>query len=69
MKLDQIKAAIRKIEKSYDYNHEYEDYDVVVNLTEMANLIQKIEKDAYERGKATNTYENRRISLEEEFER
>ena len=39
MTIDEVKVEVRKIEKYYDYNHQVNDYDVLVNLTEIANLI------------------------------
>ena len=39
MTIDEIKTEIRNIEKYYDFNHQTNDYDVLVNLTEIANLI------------------------------
>lgn len=37
-----IKKKIREIELSYDYNHSKEDYDVVVNLTEICTLFESV---------------------------
>ena len=43
MTIDEIKKAIREIEISYDYNHRKNDYDIVLNLTELANLIKTLQ--------------------------
>ena len=40
MTIDEIKKSIREIEIYYDYNHNKNDYDIVLNLTELANLIK-----------------------------
>ena len=45
--LYEIKTEIRKIEKNYDFNHQTNDYDVLVNLTEIANLILLQNKISY----------------------
>lgn len=37
-----ISRMVRGIEKSYDYNHATESYDIVVNLEEITTLIQNI---------------------------
>ena len=50
MTKDDIKKEVRKIEKYYDYNHETEDYDVLVNLSEIVDLISNIERAAYQKG-------------------
>ena len=47
MTIDEIKTEIRKIEKYYDFNHQTNDYDVLVNLTEIANLILLQNKISY----------------------
>lgn len=47
MKIDEAKTEVRKIEKYYDYNHQTNDYDVLVNLTEIANLILLQNKISY----------------------
>ena len=39
MTIDEVKTEIRKIEKYYDFNYQTNDYDVLVNLTEISNLI------------------------------
>lgn len=41
--INEIKKVIREIEISYDYNHSKNDYDVVLNLTELANLIKTLQ--------------------------
>ena len=41
--IDEIKKAIREIEISYDYNHSKNDYDIELNLTELANLIKTLQ--------------------------
>ena len=46
MTIDNIKKAIREIEISYDYNHSKNDYDIVLNLTELANLIKTLQGKA-----------------------
>lgn len=46
MTIDDIKKAIREIEISYDYNHSKNDYDIVLNLTELANLIKTLQGKA-----------------------
>ena len=46
MTIDDIKKAIREIEISYDYNHRKNDYDIVLNLTELANLIKTLQGKA-----------------------
>ena len=46
MTIDGIKKAIREIEISYDYNHSKNDYDIVLNLTELANLIKTLQDKA-----------------------
>ena len=43
MTIDEIKKAIREIEISYDYNHSKNDYDIVLNLTELANLMKTLQ--------------------------
>ena len=45
--INEIKTEIRKIEKYYDFNHQTNDYDVLVNLTEIANLILLQNKISY----------------------
>ena len=45
-----IKDKIWNINKFYDYNHSIEDYDVLVNLTEITNLVESIQKEAYQEG-------------------
>lgn len=45
-----IKKKIWDINKSYDYNPSIEDYDVSVNLTEITNLVESIQKEAYREG-------------------
>ena len=47
MTIDEIKTEIRKIEKYYDFNHQTNDYDVLVNLTEISNLILLQNKISY----------------------
>ena len=47
MTINEIKTEIRKIEKYYDFNHKTNDYDVLVNLTEIANLILLQNKISY----------------------
>ena len=47
MTIDEAKTEVRKIEKYYDYNHQTNDYDVLVNLTEIANLILLQNKISY----------------------
>ena len=47
MTIDETKAEVRKIEKYYDFNHQTNDYDVLVNLTEIANLILLQNKISY----------------------
>lgn len=46
MSIDEIKKAIREIEISYDYNHSKNDYDIELNLTELANLIRTLQSKA-----------------------
>ena len=46
MTIDDIKKAIREIEISYDYNHSKNDYDILLNLTELANLIKILQGKA-----------------------
>ena len=46
MTINDIKKAIKKIEISYDYNHSKNDYDIVLNLTELANLIKTLQGKA-----------------------
>ena len=46
MTIDDIKKAIREIEIFYDYNHSKNDYDIVLNLTELANLIKTLQGKA-----------------------
>ena len=46
LSIDDIKKAIREIEISYDYNHSKNDYDIVLNLTELANLIKTLQGKA-----------------------
>lgn len=46
MTIDDIKKAIREIEISYNYSHRKEDYDIVLNLTELANLIKTLQDKA-----------------------
>lgn len=41
--INEIKKVIREIEISYDYNHSKNDYDVVLNLTKLANLIKTLQ--------------------------
>ena len=47
MTIDETKAEVRKIEKYYDFNHQTNDYDVLVNITEIANLILLQNKISY----------------------
>ena len=47
MTITEIKTEIRKIEKYYDFNHQTNDYDVLVNITEIANLILLQNKISY----------------------
>ena len=47
MTIDEVKTEVRKIEKYYDFNHQTNDYDVLVNLTEIANLILLQNKISY----------------------
>lgn len=37
-----IRSRIREIEISYDYNHSTKDYDIVVNLTQLTDLFNKL---------------------------
>ena len=46
MTINEIKKAVRDIEISYDYNHSKNDYDIVLNLTELANLIKTLQDKA-----------------------
>ena len=46
MTINEIKKAVRDIEISYDYNHSKNDYDIVLNLTELANLIKTLQDNA-----------------------
>lgn len=46
MTINYIKKAIREIEISYDYNHSKNDYDILLNLTELANLIKTLQDKA-----------------------
>ena len=46
MTIDDIKKAIREIEISYDYNHSKNDYDILLNLTELVNLIKTLQDKA-----------------------
>ena len=47
MTIDEAKTEVRKIEKYYDFNHQTNDYDVLVNITEIANLILLQNKISY----------------------
>ena len=47
MTIDEAKTEVRKIEKYYDFNHQTNDYDVLVNITEIANLILIQNKISY----------------------
>ena len=47
MKINEVRTEVRKIEKYYDFNHQTNDYDVLVNLTEIANLILLKNKISY----------------------
>ena len=47
MTIDEAKTEVRKIEKYYDFNHQTNDYDVLVNLTEISNLILIQNKISY----------------------
>ena len=47
MTINEIKTEIRNIEKYYDFNHQTNDYDVLVNITEIANLILLQNKISY----------------------
>ena len=47
MTINEVKTEIRKIEKYYDFNHQTNDYDVLVNLTEIANIILLQNKISY----------------------
>ena len=47
MTINEMKTEIRKIEKYYDFNHQTNDYDVLVNLTEIANFILLQNKISY----------------------
>ena len=47
MTIDEVKTEVRKIEKYYDFNHQTNDYDVLVNLTEIANFILLQNKISY----------------------
>ena len=47
MTIDEVKTEVRKIEKYYDFNHQTNDYDVLVNLTEISNLILIQNKISY----------------------
>lgn len=47
---ENIKNKIWDINKYYDYKHSIEDYDVLVNLTEITNLVESIQKEAYREG-------------------
>ena len=44
--LGEIKKQLRGIELSYDYNHQKEDYDIFVNLSEAAKLVATIREKA-----------------------
>ena len=46
MTINDIKKSIREIEISYDYNHSKNDYDIELNLTELANLIKTLQDKA-----------------------
>lgn len=48
MTQDKIKKEIRKMEKFYDYDHSIGDYNILVNLTEMAEFVSSVEKEAYD---------------------
>ena len=54
MTINEIKTEIRKIEKYYDFNRQTNHYDVLVNLTEIANLILLQNKISY--NKAINNF-------------
>lgn len=59
-----IKKKIREIELSYDYNHSKEDYDVVVNLTEICTLFESVL--AEERNNAIDEFAERlKVKAEE----
>ena len=47
MTIDEAKTEVRNIEKYYDFNHQTNDYDVLVNITEIANLILLQNKISY----------------------
>ena len=42
MTIDDIKKSIREIEIAYVYNQRKDDYDIVLNLTELAILIKNL---------------------------
>ena len=44
--LGEIKKQLRSIELFYDYNHQKEDYDIFVNLSEAAELVATIREKA-----------------------
>lgn len=46
MTIDDIKKAIREIEIYHDYNYSKNDYDILLNLTELANLIKTLQGKA-----------------------
>ena len=46
MTINEIKKAVRDIEISYDYNHSKNDYDIILNLTELTNLIKTLQDKA-----------------------
>lgn len=47
---EEIKDKIWDINKYYDYNPSIDDCDVLVNLTEITNLVESIQKEAYREG-------------------
>lgn len=44
MNREDLKRKLRSIELFYDYNHQTESYDILVNLDELADLVEDIVK-------------------------
>ena len=44
MNREDLKRKLRSIELAYDYNHQTESYDILVNLDELADLVEDIVK-------------------------
>ena len=44
MNREDLKRKLRSIELAYDYNHQTDSYDILVNLDELADLVEDIVK-------------------------